>query len=303
MNNRFLQNAFELMVTIYPNNIAIKDIDMVITYKELDSWANALAHLLVKKGINEGDRVAIAAERSISLIAAMLATLKAGAAYVPLDPSYPLDRLRYCIEKAEVNVLMTDGSVPDLAFNRNSIDLREHSKIRAEDPPMVLINNETPAYIIFTSGSTGRPKGVVIPHRAIVNHMQWMQKEFSWTEDDVFLQKTASGFDASVWEIFAPLSSGGTMVIGSSNPFDIATDIKRHKVTVVQFVPTVLKLLSEQEQLSNFTSLRLLFCGGESLQTSLVNKIQKNLPIPIINLYGPTEALSIGCPKSISLKR
>ncbi|MEI2468229.1 amino acid adenylation domain-containing protein [Peribacillus frigoritolerans] len=290
MNNRFLQNAFELMVTIYPNNIAIEDKDMIITYKELDTWANALAQLLAKKGINEGDRVAIAAERSISLIAAMLATLKAGAAYVPLDPSYPLDRLRYCIEKAEVNVLMTDGSVKDLAFNRNSIDLREHSKIRAEDPPMVLINNETPAYIIFTSGSTGRPKGVVIPHRAIVNHMQWMQKEFSWTEDDIFLQKTASGFDASVWEIFAPLSSGGTMVIGSSNPFDIATDIKRHKVTVVQFVPTVLKLLSEQESLSNFTSLRLLFCGGESLQTSLVNKIQTNLPIPIINLYGPTEA-------------
>ncbi|MEY8731115.1 AMP-binding protein [Peribacillus frigoritolerans] len=132
MNNRFLQNAFELMVTIYPNNIAIKDKDIVITYKELDSWANALAHLLVKKGINEGDRVAIAAERSISSIAAMLATLKAGAAYVPLDPSYPLDRLRYCIDKAEVNVLMTDGSVPDLSFNRNSIDLREHSKIRAE---------------------------------------------------------------------------------------------------------------------------------------------------------------------------
>ncbi|MDR4928358.1 amino acid adenylation domain-containing protein [Peribacillus simplex] len=290
MNNRFLQNAFELMVTIYPNNIAIKDKDIVITYKELDKWANALAHLLVKKGINEGDRVAIASERSISLIVAMLATLKSGAAYVPLDPSYPLDRLSYCIEKAEVNVLMTDGSVPDLTFNRNSIDLSVHSKIRAEDPPIVLINDETPAYIIFTSGSTGRPKGVVIPHRAIVNHMQWMQKEFAWTKDDVFLQKTASGFDASVWEIFAPLSSGATMVIGSSNPFDIATDIKRHEVTVVQFVPTVLKLLSELELLSDFTSLRLLFCGGESLQTSLVKKIQKNLPIPIINLYGPTEA-------------
>ncbi|MET1170603.1 amino acid adenylation domain-containing protein [Paenibacillus amylolyticus] len=288
--NSVLHQDFELAASRYPDRVAVTDHHYSLTYKELDLWSNALAHQLRSQGVQVGSAVAVSADRSVGFTAAILAVLKAGAAYVPLDPAYPVDRLMYCMAQSKSEILITDGSVPELEKDIQVLNISQFYEIRAVEPPEVHINEASPAYIIFTSGSTGRPKGVVVPHRAIANHMRWMQNEFNWGAEDIFLQKTAAGFDASVWEFHAPLSCGAQMVIGTSNPFEMATAIEKHGVTIVQFVPTVLKLLKEQQLLSRCKSLRLLFCGGEALYTSLVQEVQNEIDIPIVNLYGPTEA-------------
>lgn len=289
-NKFLLHNAFQIAVSRYPERVAVSDHRDSLTYKELDLWSNALSSQLINLGVQVGSAVAVSAERSVGFTAAILAVLKAGAAYVPLDPAYPVDRLTYCMEQSRSTVLITDGSVPELEQSTQVLQLKQLADIRSENPPIVTISEDSPAYIIFTSGSTGRPKGVVVPHRAIVNHMNWMSNEFKWSPDDVFLQKTAAGFDASVWEFHAPISSGARMIIGTSNPFEMVTDIEKHGVTIVQFVPTVLNILKEQQLLYKCKSLRLLFCGGEALTTSLVQEVQREVNVPIVNLYGPTEA-------------
>ncbi|MDQ0215109.1 amino acid adenylation domain-containing protein [Oikeobacillus pervagus] len=290
-NNKFLHSKFEDMALKFPNKIAIKHENKSITYNELNQLANGIALTLLNNGIKIGDRIGIVMERSIEMIIGMLGALKVGASYIPLDPLYPKDRINYCLSQAKVNLVLYQTSTSNLLKNdKTKINMDELEPEKSINLPITLTKNEIPAYIIYTSGSTGNPKGVVISHKAIVNHMEWMENEFEWTMNDVFLQKTASGFDASIWEIYAPLSCGALMIIGTSNPFEIADSIKQNNITVVQFVPTVLKLLVEQNQLKKLNSLRLIFSGGEPLHIDLVNSIHNELKIPLINLYGPTEA-------------
>jgi amino acid adenylation domain-containing protein len=233
------------------------------------------------------------------MVVAIVATLKAGGAYLPLDPDYPAQRLAFMLEDAGARVVVTDAACRgSLAVGPATVlDLdRERDAIAALDtaPPHVAVEPEHLAYVIYTSGSTGRPKGVMVPHRAICNHMQWLVSRFALTARDAVLQKTPVSFDASVWEIFAPLVTGGRLVLARQGAHRDSAHLVRvmaaHGVTVLQLVPSQLRLVLEEPALAACDALRLVFSGGEPLTGDLCARFRQRLDAELHNLYGPTEA-------------
>ncbi|SFS96104.1 non-ribosomal peptide synthetase [Marininema halotolerans] len=282
-----IQQPIETMSKQRPQNEAIIDGDRKITYRELDKKANGIARQLMASGLQKQERVALLLEPSIEWVAAMLGVLKAGGVYVPLDPSYPKQRIHFCLQDSGASFVLSNGEGGGLV--QHVLDI---SKIDEADNfiPIHEIDPSDPAYLMYTSGSTGHPKGVFIPHQSVSNHMEWMNNQFGWETRDVFLQKTSASFDASVWEFLAPLWKGARMVIHRGDPLEVCQTIRTHRVTVVQFVPSVLKLLVDFEEFKNCPSLRYGFVGGEALPVSLVEQFHQQLAIPLVNLYGPTEA-------------
>ena len=271
-----------------------------LTYAELEERANRLANRLIGLGVVRGARVAIAVERSLDLIVAILGTLKAGAAYVPLDPSYPADRLAYLFEDSKVAAVVAQerfvASLPTAAaltvpVVRIDVDagLAEESASR----PEVGSSPDDLAYVIYTSGSTGKPKGVLIPHRAIGNRVQWQLWAHPFEPGERLLQKTPTSFDASVWELFAPLAAGGVLVFaqpdGHRDAAYMARAIAEHGVGTLQLVPSMLQAFVEEPELARGSTLRRVFAGGEALPTALARRLDERLGIPLHNLYGPTE--------------
>lgn len=285
-----------------PDAVALRWRDRSVTCRELASEVDRVAHALVAEGVAAGDTVALAMERSPALVATMLGCLRAGAAYIPLEPGYPRDRLAHVLGESSARLLVVDDSglaaigddavaVPVRTFDALSVrvDVSATATLPALHPDM-------PAYVIYTSGSTGKPKGVVVAHGALANHMMWMIREFDFSRDDRFLFKTPSGFDASVWEVYAPLMCGATMVIAPGNdhrdPFALLDLIERERASVAQFVPSLLRAcLDAREGASLPPSLRWVFCGGEPFPRSLLDDAQCAAPGAVMaNLYGPTEA-------------
>ncbi|RAS65119.1 amino acid adenylation domain-containing protein [Lentzea atacamensis] len=240
-----------------------------LTYAELDARVSELAGRLAAQGVRPGSIVGVHLDRSLDLIIALLGAQRAGAAYLPLDPSYPADRLAMMIEDAQPVVVLEPGLLDGPA-----------AEVVAPAPGDA-------AYVIYTSGSTGRPKGVVVSHRAIVNRLQWMQDEYRLTADDRVLQKTPSSFDVSVWEFFWPLVTGATLVVakpeGHKDPAYLAELIDRENVTTVHFVPSMLRAFVESG--ARPQSLKRVICSGEALPSDLGRALPH-----VHNLYGPTEA-------------
>jgi amino acid adenylation domain-containing protein/thioester reductase-like protein len=273
-----------------------------LSYAELDARANRLARLLAARGAGPERIVAVALPRSIELVVGLLAILKTGAAYLPIDPDYPLDRIAFMLGDARPVTVVTNRdtawAVPDDA-DRLVLDAAEVvAELTAADPSGLEAGAPAPldtAYVIYTSGSTGRPKGVAVSHGAIVNRLRWMQAEYGLAADDQVLQKTPSGFDVSVWEFFWPLIQGATLVVarpgGHRDPAYLARLIREEGITTIHFVPSMLRAFLQEPEAAGCAGLRRVFCSGEALPEDLQTKFHATLPsVPLHNLYGPTEA-------------
>ena len=292
-----LHALFEQQVARTPASVALIFEDRSITYDELNSQANRLARQLQSRGVAPEHIVAIALPRSIELVVALMAVLKTGAAYLPLDLDYPRERLAYMVEQARAICAISRSDVADvLPAGVETWLVDEHDCGHQSHKNLARSVKQTlhPAYVIYTSGSTGRPKGVAVSHRAIANRLQWMQHAYGLTRDDVVLQKTPTGFDVSVWEFFWPLIEGARLVLarpgGHKEPAYLVDLIRQQGVTTLHFVPSMLQAILGEPDLPRCASVRQIICSGEALQGQTVHALQRRLPVVIHNLYGPTEA-------------
>lgn len=296
-----LAALFERQVDRTPNAIAVQFDDDALTYNELDARSNQLARVLMRHGIGPESRVGIYLERSLELMVALFGILKAGAAYVPLDPDYPHERLANMLEDAGIAVLVTNQALADgvpagssavLHIEPAGRGLEEESPARLN----VAVHPKSLAYVIFTSGSTGRPKGAMNTHEAVVNRLAWMQHAYPLDSSDKVLQKTPISFDVSVWELFWPLLEGATLVMARPgehrDPSYLAQIIPERGITTLHFVPSMLRTFLEELALEQRTaSLRRVLCSGEALTADLVRRFYERGVAPELhNLYGPTEA-------------
>ena len=297
--NKCLHQLFEEQVQRTPDAIAVVFEEQHLTYRELNNRANQLAYYLQSFGVGADVLVGICLERSLLMVVSLLAVLKAGGAYVPLDPSYPRDRLALMVSDAQAPILLTEQKLlTSLPENQAQIlCLDTDWELIAREKEDNLINTLIPenlAYTIYTSGSTGKPKGVTISHRAICNHMFWMQDTFPLAETDKVLQKTPFSFDASVWEFYAPLLVGGQLILarpgGHQDTSYLIETISKQEVTILQLVPSLLRMLLEASGLENCNSLKRVFCGGEALPVNLQDQFLTTVEAELHNLYGPTEA-------------
>ncbi|MGZ2359293.1 amino acid adenylation domain-containing protein [Streptomyces sp. 372A] len=272
-----------------------------LTYAGLDAAADRIAARLVAAGTGPGDVVAVGAERSPELVAALLAVLRTGACYTPLDTEYPPERLAFMLDDSGARVVLTQRSVPVPGDCRAAVLFLEDDD--PDDPhrgsaPTASVSSpapDDPAYLIYTSGSTGRPKGVPNTHRAIVNRLLWMQRSYPIGPEDSVLQKTPAGFDVSVWEFFWPLMTGARLVLarpgGQKDAAYLTELIRSAPVTVAHFVPSMLPLFLAEEGAGRCTALRRVVCSGEALPPDAARAFHETLPgCALANLYGPTEA-------------
>ncbi len=293
-----LHTFVEQQVARTPGVIALVSEDDQLTYAELNARANQLAHYLISRGVTNETFVAICLERSLEMVIALLAVLKAGAAYVPLDPQSPPDRLAMMLDDVAPRLVITTSASRDvLPAGINAFELdREWTILLNEsdaNPDQRMLPDQL-AYVLYTSGSTGKPKGVMISHRAICNHMHWMQRTLPLTEQDTVLQKTVFTFDASIWELFVPLFTGARLVLarpgGQQYSSYLVEAVLEHNVTVLQLVPSMLTVLLGEPRLEECRSLRRMCVGGEALPVAQVKRCYQLLNAEVVNLYGPTEA-------------
>ena len=278
-----------------PQAIAVTGDGGSLSYSALEERSNQLANHMIACGVESGDFVAIAINRHADMLVGLLGALKAGAAYVPLDPDYPKDRLAYMLEAAQVKLLLTESTLIDElpAFDGKTILLDQcQAQLLAlsKQMPAISINADANAYVIFTSGSTGKPKGVEVPHRTVINFLQAMAQRPGFDERDKLLAVTTLSFDIAVLELYLPLFVGGTIVIASR---DQATDasrladlIEQYQVTVMQATPSTWRMLVEFNWPGN-AALKVL-CGGEAFPKDLAQQLLPRVG-SVWNMYGPTE--------------
>ena len=278
-----------------PDALGVTAGEVTLTYRELDQKANRLAHVLRRHGIGPGTLVAVCLGRTVDIPVALAAILKAGAAYVPLDPTHPADRLRYIIDDAEVSSVITMSSFAAI-FDGVGIPillLDEEFEGSAEEcsaPPKVAAQPEDLAYVIYTSGSTGRPKGVEVEHRNVVSFLRAMQQEPGLTANDTLLAVTTLSFDIAGLEIWLPLSVGARVIIASQADVLDGTRlidlIEKHGITMLQATPASWRLLLDAG-LKRAPDLKAL-CGGEAMPRDLAAALIPRVK-ELWNMYGPTE--------------
>jgi amino acid adenylation domain-containing protein len=290
-----LHELFEAQATRTPEAIAATFGEKQITFAQLNTRANQLAHRLHSLGVARDVPVGICLERSLELPIALLAVLKAGGAYLPLDPSYPADRIAFMAADARTPVIISDTRWLSLLGDSAKVLCLDQEKLDAESSadPAFEVRPDDLAYIIHTSGSTGQPKGAMIPHRAICNHMLWMQEEFPLEAADRVLQKTPISFDASVWEFWAPLLAGAHLVLAAPEAHrdsrQLVDTVISQRITILQLVPSMLRIVAAEPRFPECVTLRRLFSGGEALPADLCDEVLANSKCELINLYGPTE--------------
>ena len=300
-----IHELIEAQVARTPQAIAVSHEGATLSYAGLNERANRLAHHLRASGVRPDQRVAICAERSLELVVGLLAILKAGAAYVPLDPEYPPERLAWMLQDCAPAMLLTQQAlvsrlaplapaVPPLALDQAAPAWAE---CEASNPLAAAngLHDRHLAYVIYTSGSTGLPKGAMNEHRGVVNRLRWMQEMFAVDARDVVLQKTPCSFDVSVWEFFLPLMSGARLVMaragGHRDPAYLADTIRREQVSTIHFVPSMLHAFLDHGDTAACASLKQVICSGEALPAVLAAAFFRQLPgVGLHNLYGPTEA-------------
>ncbi len=279
-----------------PERLALIQGERRLTYRELNIRANRLAHHLLSLGAGPETVVGVYAGRSIELTVAALAILKAGAAYMPLDPAYPAARLRQMLEESAPALLLSQGPLPgDLtgAFPVLGLQSSVHSGYPDTNPGVAILPDSL-AYILFTSGSTGRPKGIMATHDALANRANWGLKEFGLGPSDVVLARTSPSFDVSLWEIFGALASGACLAIAGtkeSGPEQILELIIRHSVTFIEAVPSLLRAMMRLPHWQECKSLRTVCCGGEAMSHALCAEFAETASnCRLYNMYGPAEA-------------
>jgi amino acid adenylation domain-containing protein len=308
-----IQQVFEQQVKQTPDAVALVAGNDSLTYSELNEKANQLAHFLLKSGIKRGDRVAVSLNRSLEVVVSLIAILKVGAAYVPVDPSYPASRLAFLIQDSQAKVLLTQRAIaaalPTLDTNIVVLD---------QDWPLIALEAQhnmdcipsTPhspdqlAYVMYTSGSTGNPKGVLVPHRAVLRLVK--NNYFaSFASDEVFLQLAPISFDAATFEIWGALLNGGKLVLGPADritPEEIGRLISSYGVTTVWLTAALFHLIVT-EHIDVIRPLRQLLAGGDVLSVAHTRRVCEELPhIKLINGYGPTENTTFTCCHHITVE-
>ncbi|MBL0694527.1 non-ribosomal peptide synthetase, partial [Comamonas sp. JC664] len=332
-----LHGLMEAQAERTPDAVAVTFESEHVTYRELEARANQVAHHLRGLGVGVESLVGVCLERSVDMVVALLGVLKAGAAYVPLDPAYPPERLTGMLEDSGATVVLTHQRHQDVLASPNArgaagdsvrersqavpgqrmvlLDAQrdEVSRHPVTRPAVPQVGRDALAYVIFTSGSTGRPKGAMNAHGAIVNRLKWMQQEYGLGGEDVVLQKTPFSFDVSVWEFFWPLAVGARLVVarpgGHQEPAYLAKVVEAERVSTLHFVPSMLRAFLEEPGLEGLSALRRVVCSGEALDAELVKKAYARLPgaVEVHNLYGPTEAaVDVSywpCPRDTQLQR
>lgn len=277
-----------------------------LTYEQLNEKANQLANCLRSKGAVPDQIIGIIVDRSFAMIIGILGILKAGCAYLPISQENPKERIHYMLSDSEVKILLVqDKTFEKISFDGHVINL-EDSKVytgSAENLPVINTSSDL-AYVIYTSGSTGKPKGVMIEHRSLMNRLNWMQNAYSINENDVILQKTPYYFDVSVWELFWWGMQGAKLCLlmpgGEGIPLAIVETIKKHQISVMHFVPSMLNVFLDYlegksaEEIKKLSCVKQVFASGEALTPSHVRKYNnvfgKYTNAKLTNLYGPTEA-------------
>jgi amino acid adenylation domain-containing protein len=300
-----VHQLFEAQAARTPDAVALVFEDRSLSYGELEARSNRLAHHLRALGVGPDVVVGLCVERSLEMVVGLLGVLKAGGAYLPLDPAYPRERLAFMLQDAGVAVLVThEPAKATLEGLRHSLaalatlDLDADADAiarRPDTPPNPDLDPQNLAYVIYTSGSTGQPKGVMVQQEALGNLVGWSCGMLARDPGNSFLLRTSLGFDASVWEIFVPLASGARLVLlqpdRQADIEYVVRLIQAEMVTIVQFVPALMHLFLECEDAGRCTSLKDLFCGGEELAPALVCRLGAILPeARLHNVYGPTEA-------------
>jgi len=288
---RTLGEAFAEQVGRTPRAPAVIHGGEALTYDELAARADAIAAALPG-----GGTVGVLLERGLDLYCAVHGVHRAAAAYVPLDPDLPDERLAEISEDAALCAVITTPALAERTPHHLPRILVDELKPAPDGFAPDFAGLDDPAYVLFTSGSTGRPKGVVVSHRAIDNRLAWMQSHLPIDESDRVLHKTPISFDVSVWELFWPLQVGAAVVVadpgGHREPRHIAKLIDEHRVTVAHFVPSMLRAFLGDDASAARASgrLRHLVCSGEALDVGLVRACGSGLGVAPVNLYGPTEA-------------
>ncbi|MCP4146643.1 MAG: amino acid adenylation domain-containing protein, partial [bacterium] len=313
--HKTIRQIFEEQVEKAPERNSIQDSGRgtaTLTYGQLNRQAGKLARYLRRRGIKTGTIAAVMMERSPMLIIALMALLKTEAAYLPIDPAYPLERKNYILDDSKATALLTTGTVAeDVSFDREIInpdtlkelqelnelhelketqELKESGEIGASKEPVGL----KVCYIIYTSGSTGKPKGVAVEHRGVTNYITWAARQYAKGEPADFPFYTSISFDLTVTSIYTPLVTGGKIVVYPEGEEDEQIIIHRiiddNKVTAIKLTPSHLKQLRTKKETSS--KIRVLVVGGEQLDTELAEAIHRNYEgkIEIYNEYGPTEA-------------
>lgn len=283
--------ALESAAAATPDAVAVVFEDTELSYAQLHARANQLAHWLIGNGTGPDDIVGLRMTTSVDFVVAMLAVLKAGAAYLPIDPAFPPERIEYLL--ADAGPALVIGHEDFAAAERAAAALS--SAAPTDTDRRCPLRPEHLAYVIYTSGSTGQPKGVAVPHHAIAEHMAGFLEEWSLTAADRLLQTSSVSFDASVMEIFAPLSIGARLIVPKADAFSevsyVADLISRHGVTVLHMVPSMLSTLLLLPQASQWRQLRHVPVGGEALPGEVADRFAGHFDATLRNHYGPTEAV------------
>lgn len=297
-NTKTIAELFEEQVEKTPNKIALVFGHQKLTYQELNEKANSLAYYLRNHGVSRNTLIGVMVNRSLEMMISMLAILKAGGAYIPIDPSYPKDRIEYMLSNSKAKMLLTQNHLKNLVDFQNSIcvDLENVSLYSSPKDNLKNINlPEDLAYVIYTSGSTGLPKGVMLKQINIINFIYAMMNEFHFSDDEVVVSITTFSFDIFVLESLMPLLNGLKMVLASEQE---QTDIKmfndlcaQNKVTVFQTTPSRLQtMLIHDSDFNYLNTLKYILIGGEPFPADLLNTLKKLCSsTKIYNMYGPTE--------------
>ncbi|WP_335337834.1 amino acid adenylation domain-containing protein [Nostoc piscinale] len=297
--DKCIHELFEQQVTKTPDAVAVEFENQQLTYRELNAKANQLAHYLRSQGVQPEVLVGICVERSLNMVIGLLAILKAGGAYIPLDPSYPQERLAGMLQDSKPGVLLTQqdllASLPNHKVQIICLDSDwEQIAHESTENPVTNITVDHLAYVIYTSGSTGKPKGAMNSHRGICNRLLWMQDTYQLTSADAVLQKTPFSFDVSVWEFFWTLITGARLVVaqpeGHRDPHYLVNLIIQQQITTLHFVPSMLQVFLEVADLEKCQSLVRVITSGEALPAQLQQRFFNRLDVQLHNLYGPTEA-------------
>ncbi|MBW4434414.1 MAG: amino acid adenylation domain-containing protein [Pelatocladus maniniholoensis HA4357-MV3] len=290
-----IHELFEAQVEKTPDTVAVVFEDQQLTYRELNARANQLGHYLRSQGVKPEVLVGICVERSLDMVIGLLGILKAGGAYIPLDPSYPKQRLEFILEDAKASVLLTQTSllkaIPQHKAQVVCLDADDQLIAQQSQENLLCeLTTDNLAYIIYTSGSTGKPKGVQIPHRALSNFLNSMKQTPGLSQHDTLLALTTYSFDIAALELFLPIIVGGRLVITSreiaSDAIQLSAQITDSKATVIQATPATWQLLLTANWSGN-QQLKIL-CGGEALPAHLANQLLQRCA-SLWNMYGPTE--------------
>ncbi|MFI5618577.1 amino acid adenylation domain-containing protein [Streptomyces sp. NPDC051567] len=289
-------DRFAAWVAATPDTVAVTFEDTSLTYQELDERSNRLAHHLIALGAGPDRVVGLAADRGPHMMVGLLGILKSGAAYLPLDPAYPAERLAYMLHDSGARLLVTHQGIQDRLPDTEAavVDLEADGPVLRDRPasaPAIDLRGAHLAYVIYTSGSTGKPKGVGIPHDNLANQLAWLKTAFPVDPSDQVLMRTSISFDVSVWELMLSVLSGATGHIVSTDvskdPFQLADFMDRRGITLAQFVPSLLATIPLERKPK---ALKRIFIGGEPLPKGLADALCAAWDLPLVNLYGPTEA-------------